>query len=194
MKNNHGFTLIELMIVVAILGILTAIAMPVYKDYIAKTYVTEGLGLAMSAKVAMTDYYASNGKFTYTNSNHNHLFDNNAAYGIAPADTFAHNATERVMIGNWWAPMGITIDYSKKMLGLGEETGTNAKPRIMLIASPMITDNQDVLGNGANWKGGAIEWKCYFIFMPKRIAPSVCEERTKDFVACDGFGDKDACK
>jgi type IV pilus assembly protein PilA len=56
MKAVHkGFTLIELMIVVAIIGILAAIAIPAYQDYTVRSKITEGLGLASSAKVAVTE-------------------------------------------------------------------------------------------------------------------------------------------
>ncbi len=60
---QRGFTLIELMIVVAIIGILAAIAIPAYQDYTIRAQVTEGINLADAVKVAVADYYTQNGAF-----------------------------------------------------------------------------------------------------------------------------------
>ncbi len=60
-KFQQGFTLIELMIVVAIIGILAAIAIPAYQDYTIRSQVTEGLSLASSVKTGVSEFYAQNG-------------------------------------------------------------------------------------------------------------------------------------
>ena len=65
---QKGFTLIELMIVVAIIAILAAIAIPAYQDYVVRSQVSEGAVLADGAKTAMAEFYANNGKFPATNA------------------------------------------------------------------------------------------------------------------------------
>jgi type IV pilus assembly protein PilA len=58
---QKGFTLIELMIVVAIIGILAAIAIPAYQDYTIRAQVTEGLNLGGAVKVAVAEFFANTG-------------------------------------------------------------------------------------------------------------------------------------
>ena len=60
-KLSQGFTLIELMIVIAIIGILAAIAIPAYQNYTIRSQVTEGLTLADGWKTAIAEYYANTG-------------------------------------------------------------------------------------------------------------------------------------
>jgi len=60
-RTQQGFTLIELMIVVAIVGILAAIAIPAYQDYIARSKVSEALASLAEAKTSVAEYYSTNG-------------------------------------------------------------------------------------------------------------------------------------
>jgi type IV pilus assembly protein PilA len=59
--TQKGFTLIELMIVVAIIGILAAIAIPAYQDYTIRSQVTEGMNLASAVETGVAEYYANTG-------------------------------------------------------------------------------------------------------------------------------------
>ena len=68
MKKQQGFTLIELMIVVAIIGILAAIAIPAYQDYTIRAQVSEGLNLSGGAKAAVTEFFQDRGSMPADNS------------------------------------------------------------------------------------------------------------------------------
>jgi len=66
-RIQQGFTLIELMIVVAIIGILAAVAIPAYQDYTIRAQVSEGMSLASGAKTALAEFYNQRGQFPASN-------------------------------------------------------------------------------------------------------------------------------
>lgn len=68
LQRHKGFTLIELMIVVAIIGILASIAIPAYLDYAVRTQVAQGINLASGVKAAVTEYYQEQGAFPANNA------------------------------------------------------------------------------------------------------------------------------
>lgn len=114
MKNYQtGFTLIELMIVVAIIGILASIALPAYQDYTKRTHVAEGLTLANGAKSGVIEFFSSEGHFPA----------NNASLGMP--NTIVGNAISNIVVNT----SRVTITYNDKVDSANNtiilQTGTN---------------------------------------------------------------------
>ncbi|EMU3521522.1 pilin, partial [Neisseria gonorrhoeae] len=87
---QKGFTLIELMIVIAIVGILAAVALPAYQDYTARAQVSEAILLAEGQKSAVTEYYLNNGEWP----------ENNSAAGVASASKIIGKYVKQVEVKN----------------------------------------------------------------------------------------------
>lgn len=117
-KMQQGFTLIELMIVVAIIGILAAIAIPAYQDYTKRAHVSEGLSLAAAAKTSLSEYYASNGGFLASGSTGGQVDNTTAtnAFGLPQDTSITGNAVTQVTAkGTTASQATITITYNGKV-------------------------------------------------------------------------------
>ncbi|HFC8026680.1 TPA: pilin [Neisseria meningitidis] len=87
---QKGFTLIELMIVIAIVGILAAVALPAYQDYTARAQVSEAILLAEGQKSAVTEYYLNHGEWP----------GNNSSAGVASSSTIKGKYVQKVEVKN----------------------------------------------------------------------------------------------
>ncbi|ENT0087052.1 pilin, partial [Neisseria gonorrhoeae] len=110
---QKGFTLIELMIVIAIVGILAAVALPAYQDYTARAQVSEAILLAEGQKSAVTEYYLNHGIWP----------KDNTSAGVASSSSIKGKYVEKVEVNNGvvtaqMKPDGVNKEIQGKKLSL----------------------------------------------------------------------------
>ncbi|EMS3163075.1 pilin, partial [Neisseria gonorrhoeae] len=110
---QKGFTLIELMIVIAIVGILAAVALPAYQDYTARAQVSEAILLAEGQKSAVTEYYLNHGEWP----------KDNTSAGVASASKIIGKYVKSVTVANGvvtaqMKPSGVNKEIQGKKLSL----------------------------------------------------------------------------
>lgn len=117
--NALGFTLIELMVVVAIIGILASIALPQYQDYTKRTYVAEGLVVAGLAKQGVGEFYSSKGRWP----------DSNASTGLPSSQSISSKNGDPVTSVKVIANGIVIINYGGKV-GTGATLNLSMEPSV----------------------------------------------------------------
>lgn len=147
MKKQQGFTLIELMIVVAIIAILAAIAIPAYQDYVARSQVSEAATLAGGAKTAVAEQYANVGSFAAIT---------NKTAGLALAASITGEYVKSVTV------------TAGKVAALMETAGAGSRVSARVSAKTLEFSPID--------RQGSLEWSCDAggTNVDPKYRPSVC--------------------
>ena len=142
---QKGFTLIELMIVVAIIAILAAIAIPAYQDYVIRSQVSEGVALADGSKTAVAEFYQNNGRWP----------GSNISAGVAK---------DTSIIGNYVTQLDVGTPAA------GEIQVTYGGPK----ANKVLSTSTTLILSPTSAKGGSVAWTCKSTTLASKYLPSAC--------------------
>ena len=167
-----GFTLIELMIVVAVMGILSMFAMPAYQNYTKRTYISEGLALAGIAKLSIVETVAATGMWPLSN----------AEAGLPPAEEITGQSVDGINIvaqdGSGANKVSsIVIRYNHKVIDMANNSGTSKSVQDFQHA---VVIEPKLVGDATQF--GSYRWKCV-IYDKESIKaswlPSACRDELK---------------
>ncbi|MFM0417532.1 pilin [Paraburkholderia aromaticivorans] len=157
MGKQAGFTLIELMITVAIVGIVAAVAMPAYQNYTIRGELTEGISLMEGLKPAIADYFMNTGNMPVSN--------NDIGVNSLPSGKY----TQLTMVSN------TTGNSSNQTIVLSAQFGNGANTNI-------IGKHLNLVGTSGTSTGQAMQWSCESNWdgdsssaVPQKYLPSSCK-------------------
>lgn len=143
-KVQQGFTLIELMIVVAIIGILAAIAIPAYQDYTVRAKLSEAIGALAAAKTSVSEYFISVGEM--------------------PADQDA-SGVSTAAVADGSVVTGLVYNYIN--------TGTSTVEATLAATNLQGANNTAFLMRGSGTPNG-VQWDCEANSTPEKYLPAEC--------------------
>ena len=151
-----GFTLIELMIVVAIIGVLASIAVPQYQNYVGRAQVSEAISLASSAKTAVSEYYMTIGDWP----------EGNDEAGLSAADQIQGSYVNSVNVKTLDGQGGGIV------VTMNSEGVVDALVGTRLVFEPKVNEDNDN-------NSGSVEWVCRPAAsnaIPTRFLPASCRD------------------
>lgn len=148
MKSQKGFTLIELMIVIAIIGILAAIALPAYQNYTARAQVTEGINILSGLKGAVIENYSDKAECPDN--------ETNARFGIAIEPNIKGSYIDSVRAQAGTTPETCLVTGKFKATGVASA-----------IAGKTVTLKMEATEGGS-------EWSCYSDDLSGEYLPAAC--------------------
>lgn len=134
-QTQQGFTLIELMIVVTIIGILAAVAVPMYLDYAVRAQISEGLNVAGGAKSAVTEYYQDRGSMP----------NGNSEAGLSASTEIQGKFVASVGVGNQDGVITVTYGNSANAVISGETVTLTASTASGVGSVQWICDSGGVI-------------------------------------------------
>lgn len=153
--SKSGFSLIELMIVIAIIGILAAIAIPAYGDYIIRARVTDMLGSVGSIEQSITEYRAVKGKFSTTDG----ATVTFAELGVQDPKALSPAVKDTIVFApNKATQVTIAICGNPDVLGLVGNTGDDSFLNVYIVG---------------NWVSNGLKWECQYTGSGKYL-PTSC--------------------